>query len=369
MAAATKPAKAYTLAEIAKHNTLHDAWVTCGGYVHDITSFMSSHPGGADYLMPHLGGDCEAAMQEHDHSAFSYNLLKTFCIGTVAGQAQRQHCEIDASHLRGYTAAQLDAAMDFDKPVLQQVLAMGDKYWPWLVSRPVCRDNKMRIFVSGALEALSHWPWWYIWVLWPPVVAYNVYCGAVAVPADAAAARVPTTVSADGVAAVVGTSFALGALFWTLLEYLMHRFVFHHETFNAAGNVFHYFMHGVHHLVPTDTTRLTFPPLLASALAALFWLMFRGAFSVATSAALLAPGAASHHSFFAGFMITYVMYDTLHFFFHHTDFDNALFRRLKTAHMNHHYKNEFANFGVTSPLWDFVFGTYDVEAGAHSKAQ
>jgi len=33
-------------AEIAKHNTLDNAWLVISGYVYDVTQFIRNHPGG-----------------------------------------------------------------------------------------------------------------------------------------------------------------------------------------------------------------------------------------------------------------------------------------------------------------------------------
>jgi 4-hydroxysphinganine ceramide fatty acyl 2-hydroxylase len=54
-----------------------------------------------------------------------------------------------------------------------------------------------------------------------------------------------------------------GAFFgWTLLEYVLHRWFFHCEhwmRFSLFGSrafvAFHFVMHGVHHLFPSDSKR------------------------------------------------------------------------------------------------------------------
>jgi len=351
---AAAPLKAYDLSEVKKHNAIDDAWVTCGGYVHNITSFMTTHPGGMDYLIPYLGLDCEEAMEEHDHSSFSYALLKTFCIGTVKGQPQKQHHAPPEHDLRGYKPEELEVLVDFDKATLPQIAKLGDQYWPWLVNRPVVHDNKLIIFSNKFLESLSYYPWWYIWVLWTPVMLYNIYAGFVASAGATSSFGAALTTS-------VG-SYIVGALMWSIMEYVLHRWVFHLEVFSNSGNVFHYFAHGIHHLIPTDSSRLTFPPLFAAVLGTAFFFLFRSC-----AAAFFTPAQLSYNLFYSGFILGYVMYDTMHYFFHHSNSENRIFKRLKAAHMNHHYKNEFANFGVSSPLWDFVFQTWDAEAGAKMK--
>ncbi len=51
--------------------------------------------------------------------------------------------------------------------------------------------------------------------------------------------------------AVVGL-FLLGVLIWTLVEYIIHRYVFHYEPKTALGKLLHYIIHGVHHDYPND---------------------------------------------------------------------------------------------------------------------
>jgi Cytochrome b5-like Heme/Steroid binding domain len=55
-AAAPAPAapaalKAYTLAEVAKHNTEGDCWVVVNGQVLDATKFLPDHPGGKKAIL------------------------------------------------------------------------------------------------------------------------------------------------------------------------------------------------------------------------------------------------------------------------------------------------------------------------------
>src|SRR5215470_1414740 len=46
---------------------------------------------------------------------------------------------------------------------------------------------------------------------------------------------------------VVTGLFLLGVFFWTLLEYVIHRYAFHHEPKTRVGKKFHFIVHGVHH--------------------------------------------------------------------------------------------------------------------------
>merc|ERR1711972_886503 len=57
---APKVGNAYTMEEIAKHNTADDLWVLINGVVCDVTQFKNDHPGGVDILMENGGKDASA---------------------------------------------------------------------------------------------------------------------------------------------------------------------------------------------------------------------------------------------------------------------------------------------------------------------
>merc|ERR1719148_366814 len=48
---------AYTLDEVAKHNTKTDCWVVVNGEVLDVTSFLGDHPGGELAILTFAGRD------------------------------------------------------------------------------------------------------------------------------------------------------------------------------------------------------------------------------------------------------------------------------------------------------------------------
>lgn len=47
----------------------------------------------------------------------------------------------------------------------------------------------------------------------------------------------------------------------------------------------------------------------------------------------------------------------MHYAIHQFPIRNKLFHKIKSNHMLHHYKDENKGFGVSSPMWDLVFGT------------
>jgi sterol desaturase/sphingolipid hydroxylase (fatty acid hydroxylase superfamily) len=59
----------------------------------------------------------------------------------------------------------------------------------------------------------------------------------------------------------------------------------------------------------------------------------------------------------SGFIAGYLFYDLTHYATHHFPMRAGMWKWLKRYHMMHHYKSPNQRYGVSSPLWDYVFGT------------
>ena len=150
------------------------------------------------------------------------------------------------------------------------------------------------------------------------------------------------------VPAVIGV-FLLGVAFWSLTEYLLHRFIFHLRPDNEWGRKMHFIIHGVHHDYPHDPMRLVMPPSVSVPLAVLVFLGFR---------ALLGPEWSL--PFFAGFLVGYLIYDMTHYHLHHHRSTNKLSLALRRYHYRHHFQQSNRGYGVTTPLWDKLFRTFPI---------
>ena len=137
-----------------------------------------------------------------------------------------------------------------------------------------------------------------------------------------------------------------GLAFWSLAEYVLHRFLFHLELPGELGKRIHFISHGVHHDYPNDAKRLVMPPALSIPLAAAFYGLFLLVFG--GDKGLMFP-------FFAGFLNGYLVYDMLHYAIHHATFTNPIFQTIKRHHMVHHFHEPDRGFGVSSKLWDEIF--------------
>jgi sterol desaturase/sphingolipid hydroxylase (fatty acid hydroxylase superfamily) len=132
--------------------------------------------------------------------------------------------------------------------------------------------------------------------------------------------------------------YCSGLVGWTLMEYLLHRVLFHHAPILAR-------IHDRHHRSPQD---LIGTPAWASVLVSLIavatpsWAAF--GFNLGTAAT-------------AGLVTGYLWYVFVHYATHHwrPRRDSYLYRA-RLRHVRHHQSHR-GNFGVTTGVWDHVFGT------------
>ncbi|KAF5228139.1 hypothetical protein FANTH_14586 [Fusarium anthophilum] len=65
-------------AEIKRHNSKGDLWLTIHGNVYDVSDFMTEHPGGEDALLSQAELDATDAFEDVGHSRDARALLETF---------------------------------------------------------------------------------------------------------------------------------------------------------------------------------------------------------------------------------------------------------------------------------------------------
>jgi len=141
--------------------------------------------------------------------------------------------------------------------------------------------------------------------------------------------------------------FAL--FFWTLVEYLLHRYVFHLISEDKFVQRFHFIMHGSHHLFPRDSERLLMPPVPGIIMATILFSIFYTLFSL-----LVVP--IYNWGFFPRFFLGYLLYSFLHRATHVVK-PPKRFKFLWRHHSLHHYKYPNKAFGVSNTFWDRIFGT------------
>lgn len=131
----------------------------------------------------------------------------------------------------------------------------------------------------------------------------------------------------------------LGLAAWSLAEYLIHRFVLHAMPWFRR-------LHAQHHAAPRGLVGVPAWFSAAMLIALLGWTRHRGGDGV------WACGAG------VGLVLGYLAYVAFHYATHHLP--GLRWRwvsRLRKAHALHHGGSVACNFGVSTPLWDRVFGT------------
>ena len=198
----------------------------------------------------------------------------------------------------------------------------------------------IRLFKSDFLEFFSHINPIVVLIIYVPVLSFFL-------------AR--SFVFNGGTVYQIPAGFVLGLVIWTLTEYLLHRFVFHFTPRNPAQERISFLFHGVHHTQPMSKTRLVMPPAVSIPLAIIFYLLFLFVIGV------LFAGYRWVAPTFAGFTAGYIVYDMLHYSMHHFQLKNGYLLLVRKHHMQHHAKTPNMRFGVSSPFWDYIFGTQPKE--------
>jgi len=133
--------------------------------------------------------------------------------------------------------------------------------------------------------------------------------------------------------------FCAGLVGWTLIEYLLHRLLFHHAPILAR-------IHERHHNSPED---LIGTPAWASAAIALIAVAIPAVAMVGFDLGTAAT---------AGLVAGYLWYVLIHYATHHwRPRRGSYLYRARLHHTRHHYGSQAGNFGVTTDVWDRVFGT------------
>jgi len=139
--------------------------------------------------------------------------------------------------------------------------------------------------------------------------------------------------------------FMVGLIAFTWVEYMVHRYLFHMGADTEQRAKVQYTLHGVHHEFPKDKERLAMPPIVSITISTALLFLFR-----------LVLGDLVF-SFLPGFLAGYAAYLSIHYMVHSFQPPKNFFKILWVNHSIHHYKNGEEVFGVSSPLWDYIYGT------------
>ncbi|XP_077568261.1 fatty acid 2-hydroxylase-like [Stigmatopora nigra] len=374
MSPSTSP-RFFTKREVTLHRTKDSCWVLLGSRVYDVTAFLRMHPGGEALILGRSGKDVSKEMEgpPHRHSENARRWMEQYYIGelvpdndTLELQNLRERRNISEETKEktehGVATEKLDHQkapynlcssvdlendlVDWRKPLAWQVGHLGEKYDAW-VHQPV--DKPIRLFGNPFLEASTKTSWYWVPVVWLPLVFYFSW----SCYSTLARGTTRIAITSDFSFMVHKYSFPLffmmGWLLWSFLEYCIHRFVFHMKP--PAHNYYlitlHFLLHGQHHKSPFDGSRLVFPPGLASFVVGTFYAILN----------CLLPEMVSL-SMFVGGLCGYVVYDMIHYYLHYgAPKKGSYMYSLKAYHVKHHFEHQRAGFGISTAFWDRPFNT------------
>lgn len=193
----------------------------------------------------------------------------------------------------------------------------------------VSLEKEIRVFENPLLEALTRVHPAVPVLIWGPLAVGLVVLGYL------------RGISPAGVAGLT----VVGLFSWTFVEYCLHRWVFHWEPRNARLKQIFYPVHQLHHEVQ-EWDRLLAPPMMAVPICLVLFTLFYWLLGTPT----LFP-------FYGGFLIGYLGYDYIHYFTHFGTPRGPIGKGLRKRHLQHHVVDG-RWFGVSSPLWDYVFRTH-----------
>jgi sterol desaturase/sphingolipid hydroxylase (fatty acid hydroxylase superfamily) len=139
-------------------------------------------------------------------------------------------------------------------------------------------------------------------------------------------------------------AFILGAIGWTATEYALHRGFGHRGGSRNPFTVEHLAHHSdVSYFAPAYKKLFAAVLMMAIATPLLYF-------------GIGAPGVAGA----LGFVVMYGAYEVIHRLLHVGPGRTRYGRWARRHHLYHHYRRPKLNHGVTTPIWDWVFGTLEV---------
>ncbi|XP_068460121.1 fatty acid 2-hydroxylase [Clinocottus analis] len=369
--------RSFTQREVARHSTKDSCWVLLGSRVYDVTSFLRMHPGGEALLLRRSGRDVRREMEgpPHRHSDNARRWMEQYYIGELdadSGSDEAQTLrerrkaseqtvrETEDETMNEHTKKEEENAdynrcspvdldkdlVDWRKPLAWQVGHLGEKYDAW-VHQPV--DRPIRLFGNPFLEAGTKTSWYWVPVVWLPIVFYVSWHCYTTLAMGTTRLDLASGISVPIHQYLFPLLFLMGWFLWSLIEYCIHRFVFHMKppAHNYYLIMIHFLLHGQHHKSPFDGSRLVFPPGLASLVVGSFYLIL-----CRTLPEILGT------SVFVGGLCGYVVYDMIHYYLHYgSPKKGSYMYGLKAYHVKHHFEHQRAGFGISSTFWDHPFNT------------
>ncbi|XP_070500689.1 uncharacterized protein [Chironomus tepperi] len=282
----------------------------------DVTSFIRVHPGGENILKNKNLKNIDFEFNSSNHSYAAKYLLNQYKLG------RKVESDEGMEHL-----------VDWNKPMLPQISKLGDDYIKW-IHLPV--DRPMRIFENDILELMFKSTWYMPLLFWIPVIIGII---------------INEMTQLNNILernSIVFIQLMIGTCLWPILEYFIHRYIFHLDCRQFPSlKTFHFMIHGGHHKVPFDKHRLVLPPIPGAMTAICFYhfLKLLSFYNLISYPKLK----------MAGILIGYLYYDMTHYYIHFASPTSSYFYNLKRNHNRHHFVNQEKGYGVSNDLLNSLF--------------
>jgi 4-hydroxysphinganine ceramide fatty acyl 2-hydroxylase len=243
-----KTLSSFSPADVKTHNNAKSCYVALGSKVYDVTQFIDGHPGGSDLILEHAGTDVSEIMRDeisHAHTEAAYEILEEYHIGHVqlnvsqaiasgatsvdsrtnsrlvyagTGMSNEEDLSIETDFAADYRTHKF---LDLSHPLFPQIWYGGftKEFYLQQVHRPRhYGGGESAPLFGNFLEPLSKTAWYVVPMVWlPPVI-----CG--------------TILAGLGLSnLLVGAVYwILGVCIWTLVEYGLHRFLFHIDKYGKS---------------------------------------------------------------------------------------------------------------------------------------
>ncbi len=139
----------------------------------------------------------------------------------------------------------------------------------------------------------------------------------------------------------------LGCLGWSFSEYAMHHWNGHLMRGRTTFSREHLRHHAEKDYFTPNRQKVTMAIAPVLVIALVGTLLF---------------GVGQAMAFTLGFTATYIIYEVTHYRMHTVPPRGPYGRMIRRLHFAHHFNSARMNHGVTSPLWDYVFRTWEEPA-------
>jgi cytochrome b involved in lipid metabolism len=254
----TRRTKIFLAADVEEKTREGKCWVTKDGRVYDVTPFACDHPGGEELVLAYAGkdvGEIMADADEHAHSDSAYELLSEYQIGVIGREAKicDEDAKLDDDDFYPEETAVADdykahQFLDLDRPLFMQVFnaSFSKNFYLQQVHQPRHLAEPARLFGPDYLEMFTRTKWWVIPLIWLPITA-ALFARSVAQQQPQLSSNPLEWTYGSTAIARTAACFVLGNFAWTIIEYGMHRFLFHVDDYLPDHPVFltlHFLLHG-----------------------------------------------------------------------------------------------------------------------------